>query len=89
MRHELSPRESSALREAIVGREPWAPVGEIHMFGTVIYVLVIWTAMSFATALAWTILCRARDGMLMHRPEVRTEDGGSARYDIGHRRGSA
>jgi hypothetical protein len=57
------------------------------MFGTVIYILAIWTAMSFAAAIGWTILCYARDGYVsMHRPHLGAEDGGSASYDVGHHR---
>ena len=61
------------------------------MFGTLLYILGIWTALSFAVGLTWTILCFARDGFSgVHRPRVQTPHGGDpGSYRVGHRSGSA
>jgi hypothetical protein len=33
------------------------------IFGTVLYVLVVWTALSFGIGITWTILCFTRGGL--------------------------
>lgn len=57
------------------------------MFGTLLYILAIWTALSFAVGLTWTILCFARDGFTtVDRSRVRTSHSGkSGSYRVGHR----
>jgi hypothetical protein len=47
------------------------------MFGTLLSILAIWTGLSFAVGLTWTILCFARDGFAsVQRSRVGAQDGG-------------
>jgi hypothetical protein len=61
------------------------------MFGTLLYILAIWTALSFAVGLTWIILCFVRDGFSStHRSRLPAGHRGKPNpYGIGRRSGSA
>jgi hypothetical protein len=57
------------------------------MLGTLLYILAIWTGLSFAIGLTWTILCFARDGFASIQ-RSRARHNGQTTYRFGHRSGS-
>jgi hypothetical protein len=79
--------KSVSRHRAFVDRHRAA--GRITMLGTLIYILAIWTAISFGIGLTWTILCFARDGFLSAQQTRIRHGRGSASYRIGHRSGRA
>ena len=58
------------------------------MLGTLIYILAIWTALSFAVGLTWIALCFAREGLVGQRSRVAQHSSKNS-YRVGHRSGSA
>jgi hypothetical protein len=57
------------------------------MLGTLLYVLAIWTAISFGIGITWTILCFAREGLAPDQRSRIRPGRHSAPYRIDHRSG--